>query len=159
MFIIIFSLIDRFMKGHLTVYQLLEIYHQVLCWLKAKQSTCMVLCDISKAFDRVWHKGLIFKLRKLGINGSLLDCLKDYLSSHKQSVIVLTARSRPLSINAAVPQGSGLGSLLCLVYVNDISDNLLSISRLFADHTSLACSVSHVPDIEGIMNHDLQMIS
>ena len=117
-----------FLTGHATVYQLLEIYHQVVCSLDAKQSTCMVFCDISKAFDRVWHKGLIFKLRQLGITGSLLHWFQDYLSFRKQSVIVKTARSRTRSINAGVPQGPVLSPLLFLVYVNDISDNLLSIS-------------------------------
>ena len=156
--LLIYEKQSGFLKGHSTVHQLLEIYHQVVSSLDAKQSTCMVFCDISKAFYRVWHKGLIFKLRQLGISDSLLDWFNDYLSSRKQSVMVKTARSRSRPINAGVPQGSVLGPLLFLVYVNDISDNLLSISRLFADDTSLACSASHVPDIEGIINHDLQMI-
>ena len=71
--------------------------------------------------------------------------------------MVKTARSRSRPINAGVSQGSVLGPLLFLVYVNDICDDLLSISRLFADDTSLTCSASHVPDIEGIINHDLQI--
>ena len=62
-----------FLKGHSTVHQLLQIYHQVVSSLDAKQSTSMVFYDISKAFDRVWYKGLIFKLRQLGISDSLLD--------------------------------------------------------------------------------------
>ena len=92
-----------FLKGHSTVHQLLEIYHQVVSSLDAKQSTCMAFCDISKAFDRVWYKGLIFKLRQLGISDSLLDWFSDYLSSRKQSVMVKTARSRSRPINAGVP--------------------------------------------------------
>ena len=123
-----------------------------------KGRKCMVFCDISKAFDRVWHKDLVFKLNQLGISGSLLSWFKEYLSCRSQSVIVNTARLRSRSINAGVPQGSGLGPLLFLVY-NDISENLLSISRLFADDTSLACSASLTADIEGILNHDLIMIS
>ena len=84
--------------------------------------------------------------------------MKDYLSNRQQSVIVNTARSSSRLINAGVPQGSVLDPLLFLVYVNDISENLLSISRLFAD-TSLACSATTIADVEGILNHDLQMIS
>ena len=119
----------------------------------------MVFCDISKAFDRVWHKGLVFRLNQLRISGSLLSWFKEYLSCRSQSVVVNTAKSRSRSTNAGVPQGSVLGPLLFLVYVNDISENLLSISRLFADDTSLACSASLTADMEGILNHDLIMIS
>ena len=114
----------------------------------------MVFCDISKAFDRVWHKGLIFKLRQLGIGGPVLQWVKNYLSNRQQSVIV-----RTISINAGVRQGSVLGLLPFLVYMNDISDNLLSISRLFADDISLACTATQVADIEGILNHDLLIVS
>ena len=64
-----------------------------------------------------------------------------------------------MNVKADVPQGSVLGLLLFLIYVNDISENLLSISRLFADDTSLACSAAAVQDIQGILNHDLLMIS
>ena len=148
-----------FLKCHSTVHQLLEIYHQDVSSLDSKQNLCMVFCDISKAFDRVLHRGLVFKLNHLGISGSLLSWFKEYLSCRSQSVVVNTARSRSRSINAGVPQGSVLGSLLFLVYVNDILENLQSISRLFADDTSLACSASITADIEGILNHDLIMIS
>ena len=63
------------------------------------------------------------------------------------------------SINASVPQGSVLGPLLFLEYVNDISENLLCIFRLFADDTSLSCSATHILDIQGILNHGLIIIS
>ena len=148
-----------FLRGHSTVYQLLDIYQQVVSSLDSKQNLCMVFCDISKAFDRVWHRGLVFKLRQHGISGPLLNWFVNYLEGRKQSVVVNSVRSRSLSVNAGVPQGSVLGPLLFLVYVNDISENLLSISRLFADDTSLACSATQIPDIEGILNHDLFMIS
>ena len=148
-----------FLKGYSTVHQLLEIYHQVVSSLDSRQNLCMVFCDISKAFDRVWHRGLVFKLNQLGISGPLLSWFKDYLSCRSQSVIANTSRSRSRSLNAGVPQGSVLGPLHFLVYVNDISENLLSISTLFADDTSLACSASFTADIEGILNHDLIIIS
>ena len=88
-----------------------------------------------------------------------LSWVKDYLSNRHQSDIVNTARSSSRLINAGVPQGSVLGPLLLLVYVNDISENLLSISRLFADDTSLVCSATTIAGVEGILNHDLPMIS
>ena len=83
----------------------------------------MIFCDISKAFDRVWHRGLLFKLREYGINGNLLNWTSHYLYNRRQKVILQTAESNIEHISAGVPQGSVLGPLLFLVYVNDIADN------------------------------------
>ena len=79
---------------------MIEVYHQALLSLDSRQNLCMVFCDISKAFDRVWHKGLVFELSQLGISGSLLSWLKDYLSCRSHSVIVniVRLRSRSMSI-------------------------------------------------------------
>ena len=119
----------------------------------------MVFCDISKAFDRVWHKGLLFKLKQNGIDGVLLDWVADYLTNRKQYVILNSTASDYKDVQAGVPQGSVLGPLLFLVYVNDISAQLLSLTRLFADDRSLFFSCSNIKDIEGILNHDLMIIS
>ena len=148
-----------FIPGHSTVYQLIDIYHQICQSIDAKQHTCMVFCDISKAFDRVWHKGLIFKLRQNGIHGELLSSISDYLSQRKQKVFIGSSMSDFQFLSAGVPQGSVLGPLFFLIYVNDIADNLLSITRLFADDTSIASSSSNLMDIEGILNHDLRCIT
>ena len=120
-----------------------------------KQYTCMVFFDVSKALDRVWHKGLLFKLQQNGITGKLLNRISSYLSERKQKVFVGSSMSSPSVIKAGVPQGTVLGPLFFLVYINDIVENLLSIVRLFADNTSLACSSASMRDIEGILNHDL----
>ena len=141
---IIYERQSGFLKGHSTVHQLIHIYHQVASSLDSNQNTCMVFCDISNAFDRVWHKGLLFKIEQNGINGCLLNWTKCYLSNRQQAVIVGTATSKLMNVKAGVPQGSVLGPLLFLIYVNDISENLLSISHLFADDTSLACSSASV---------------
>ena len=63
------------------------------------------------------------------------------------------------SIFAGVPQGSVLGPLLILVYINDIAKHLLSLTRLFADDSSLFYSAAHIADIAGIINHDLQLLT
>ncbi len=148
-----------FLPGHSTVYQLIDIYNQICQSFNARQTTCMVFCDISKAFDRVWHKGLIFKLKQNGINGNILDWIEDYLTSRKQSVSIRCSTSETKTISAGVPQGSVLGPLLFLVYVNDITEHLLSISRLYADDSSLASSSTNLDDLEGIINHDLYILS
>ena len=108
-------------------------------------------CDIFKAFDRVWHKGLIFKLKQNGIEGAFLDWLADYLSNRKQCIVLNSTCSDLKEIQAGVSQGSVLGPLLFLVYVSDIADQLLSLTRLFADDSSLFFSCSNLNDIEGIL--------
>ena len=148
-----------FLKGHSTILQLLDIYHDIVSTIDSRQHLCMLFCDISKAFDRVWHTGLLFKLRQYGVDGQLLKWVRDYLSHRQQSMSVGSAKSLSRHVNAGVPQGSALGPLFFVVYVNDISVNLLSSSGLFADDTSLAWSASNVNDIEGILNHDLDMLS
>ena len=119
----------------------------------------MVFCDVSKAFDRVWHKGLIFKLKQHGIDGEFVKWITDYLSERQQKVIIRGCISSPKPINAGVPQGSVLGPLLFLIYVNDIADSLLSLTRLFADESSLFYSASSLDDIQGLINHDLILLS
>ena len=115
----------------------------------------MVFCDVSKAFDRVWHKGLIFKLKQLGIDGDVLKWVSNYLDNRQLRVVIKSCKSSFRSTNADVPQGSVLGPLLFLIYINDIAESLLSITRLFADDSSLFYSASNIHDIEGIINHDL----
>ena len=156
---LIYAKQSGFLTGHSTVYQLIDIYNQIAKSLDSKLSTCIIFCDISKAFDRVWHKGLIFKLQQCGFAGKILHWIKSYLSNRKQKVFVGSSFSDVRLISAGVPQGSVLGPLLFLVYVNDIVEKLLSISRLFADDTSIAFTSTNTSDIEAIMNQDLQIIS
>ena len=144
-----------FLPNNSTVYQLLEIYHSICMNLEDKKNTCFIFCDISKAFDRVWHRGLLTKLNSYGIKGSLLSFLQNYLSDRKQCVAINNSFSSFQFINAGVPQGSVLGPLLFLIYVNDIADNLLSTSRLFADDTSMSSSSKNNLEIKCIMEHDL----
>ena len=92
----------------------------------------MIFCDLSKAFDRVWHKGLFFNLQKYGVCGNLLHWFENYLCDRKQKVMYEDMLSPCRSINAGVSQRSVLGPLLFLViYVNDVAENIISLCRLF----------------------------
>ena len=119
--------------------------------MKKKELCCFVFCDLSKAFDKFWHTGLI-----------------PYLYCRHQKVVNRDSSSSYVYVSAGVPQGSVLGPLLFLVYINDIGDKLLSLSRLFADDTSfLTLSRLFADDtsfgyasqdeaqIKYVINHDL----
>ena len=80
-----------FLPNHSTTLQLIDIYHHICQTFDNNQYACMVFCDVSKAFDRVWHKGLLFKLKEYGINGAFLNWISDYLvqSIHLKTMLSL----------------------------------------------------------------------
>ena len=129
-----------------TVYQLTSIYDDFCKFLDDKTTAQVIFFDISKAFDKVWHRALLYKLSALGIRGQLLDWFSDYLNNRFQAVVIKGAQSSYLPISAGVPQGSVLGPLLFLVYINDITHDIESIIKLFADDTSmyLGLEISHI---------------
>ena len=131
-----------------TFYNGLKITYQIQTCIALEnyETSCHVFCDISKAFDRVWHKGLILKLDNYDIIGNLLLWFKDYLSNRHQKVFINGVYSSEKPISAGVPQGSVLGPLLFLIYINDITDNLTGMARLFADDTSLSFSLTFSPE-------------
>ena len=98
---------------------------------------CAIFLDVSKAFDKVWHEGLIFKLKQIGICDNLLLLLINYLDSRSQKVVLNGTSSSLCSTSAGVPQESILGPLFFLVYVNDIKHSIHCNIKLFADDTSL----------------------
>jgi hypothetical protein len=97
----------------------------------------------AKVFNKVWHKELIFILKTAGLDGRLLAWISDYLSDRRQAKTLPGTMSNWSTVNAGVPQGSILGPLLFLVYINDIVDNLGSGAHLFADDTSLHIIVDY----------------
>ena len=117
-----------------------------------------VFLDISKAFDKVWHEGLIFKLKQNGVSGDLLHILSDFLSNSKQKVVFNGQSSSWTNVHAIVLQGSILGSLLLSVYIHDLADDLSSNIKLFADDTSLFSVVQDVNASAREINDDLKKI-
>jgi hypothetical protein len=156
---VFFKYQSGFMPKDSTVNQLLNIYHVLSKALDDKKDTKMVFCDISKAFDRVWHEGLLYKLENCGINGPLLNWFGCYLSNRQQRVVIQGEASLWGNITAGVPQGSVLGPLLFLLYINDLPDRVKSGMRIFADDTTLYVTVDDTEQIATQqINDDLQNI-
>ena len=97
--------------------------------------------DISKAFDKVWHEGLIFKCKVMGIDGNLLSLVISFLNNRSERTILNGQCSNWEPVLAGVPQGSILGPLFFIIYINDLTDGLISTAKLFADYTSLFSTV------------------
>ena len=128
-----------FKPGDSTVNQLAYLYHKFCEALDKKKDIRVIFCDISKAFDRVWHSGLIYKMKAVGIDGDLLRLLENYLCNRQQRVVIKGQTSEWGEISAGVPQGSVMGPLMFLIYINDLVtsvSNDINI-KLFADDTLL----------------------
>ena len=115
--------------------------------------------DISKAFDKVWHEGLIFNLKCNGISGKLLICFENYLSQRCQRVVLNGNETEWTRIQAGVPQGYASGPLLFLIYINDLTENISSDMRLFADDSSLFIRVNGTIETHDKLVNHLQIIS
>ena len=148
-----------FIQGDSTTFQLLHTYHSFLEAVDSGKEVRVVFCDISKAFDRVWHKGLLHKLACMGISGSLLQWFQSYLSNRRQRVVLNGVESNWADVLAGVPQGSILGPLLFLIYINDIVNNIRSSIRLFADDTSIYIIIDDPQTAAFILNSDLDTIN
>lgn len=103
-------------------------------------------------------KALLKKIEGYGITGNLLRWLENYISNRYQRFITRNCLSEKGNLKGGVPQGSVLGPLLFLLYINDIADNTQSFSRLFADDTSLLYSSTNINEIEFRVNSDLSKI-
>ena len=114
--------------------------------------------DFQVAFEKVWHKGLLAKLNQIGIDGKFHEVLKSYLFKRKQIVVIDGVKSENRDIEAGVPQGSRLGPLLFIIYINDIIFNLESDIFIFADDSTLSCSDKDANKTSEILNRDLKRI-
>ena len=108
----------------------------------------VVSLDISRAFDKVWHPGLIAKLKAAGIGGNLLSWLISFISGRSQRVVIDGQQSSSLPVGAGVPQGSILGPTLFLLFINDLQEVINNELVMFADDTTLNSVVDNNKDRE-----------
>ena len=93
--------------------------------------------DISKAFDRVWHAGLLHKLKSYGISGQIFGLISSFLSNRRLQVVLDGKSSQEYAVNAGVLQGSIVGFTLFVLYINYLSDDVICNIPLYADDTTL----------------------
>ena len=129
-----------FREGRSTVHQLARLTNDITTEFNKNRSTALVLLDIEKAFDTVWHKGLIHKLHVSNLPLYTIKIIQNYLKKRTLAVSVNDTHSNTQKIAAGVPQGSILGPVLFLYYINDIPQNTKVKIALFADDTALYSS-------------------
>ena len=149
------------MPGDSCMSELLSIVHEIHSSFDCNPwvDTWALFLDISKAFDKVWHHGLLFKLKSYGVEGSLFCLLENYLENRKQRVILHGQCSSWKNIVSGVSQGFVLGPLLFLIYINDLPNGNVSICKIFADDTSISSKVFDKNSSQNILNNDLPIIT
>ena len=148
-----------FRKNRSTISQLIITVNDFASTLRDQKQTDAILLDFSKAFDKVDHEGLLSKLNHLGINGSLLNWARSFLVGREQRVIVEGMESAPSKVLSGVPQGTVLGPLFFLIYINDIFKGLSEGTkiRLFADDSLLYRTIE-TPSDSATLQNDLNTL-
>ena len=142
-----------FIPGRSTVSALLSTVHHWFQLLEDGKEVCAIFLDFKKAFDSVPHIPLVEKLQHIGLNAHLISWIKNYLTARMQQVVVEGATSNPLPVLSGVPQGSVLGPLLFLIYINDITTVSLTESSqqvLYADDVLLYRAITCLADTRAI---------
>ena len=156
------DLISRFQfgfrKSHSTLHPIIHFQNFITQAFNNKEHAIAIFCDLRKAFDTVSHPILLKKMSKLGIRGTTLQWFKSYLSGRKQFVYLNGVSSSMLEIILGVPQGSILGPLLFLLYINDLPLCTKLFILMFADDTTLLASGKNLVELFNFVNEQLHLI-
>ena len=145
-----------FQKNKSTTLAVLDLYSQILQTLEKKNIACNVFLDFAKAFDTVDHEILTKKLEHYGIRGVVNEWFVSYLSNKFQTVKINGKLSNKELITCGVPQGSILGPVLFLIYINDIRNSSNILNFLISDDTSTYLTGNNAKEIEATYNSELK---
>ena len=148
-----------FLKKHCTEHAILDIKEYIMNSMENQEITAVLFLDLQKAFDTVQHDILLKKLHHYGIRGIAYKLMSSYLSGRKQYTKIQKDASDFASILWGVPQGSVLGPLLFLIYINDLPNASSELSSwLFADDTALAMSSKNFQELEIRFNREVNKV-
>lgn len=141
-----------FIKGRSTVTQLLNYLDKCIEKTVKGDAVDAIYFDFAKAFDTVPHRRLIGKLRSYGISGNILQWIKSFLEDRTQIVKVNGCKSHPASVLSGIPQGSVLGPILFIIYINDLPDVVHAESYMFADDTKIIKTIKSREDAKSLQS-------
>ena len=142
-----------------TDFAIADIYDKLIYNLDNELSSCAIFLDLAKAFDSVDHEILLKKMECYGFRGKTLELFRSYLKSRSQYVKLNGIKSSLLEIEFGVPQGSILGPLLFLIFINDLPNATNLYIKLFADDTFLCAQNTNFADLENEVNTELEKVS
>ena len=123
------------------------VYDRIARAFNRSRATRAVAVDICKAFDRIWHAGLLHKLKSYGISGQIFGLISSFLSNRLLRVVLNGKPSQEYPVNAEVPQGCILGPILFLLYINDLPDDVICNIAIYADDTTLYSKCDQASDL------------
>ena len=153
----LFSDCHGFRNKRSCVLQLLDVLDDWSKFYDENNQIDTVYVDIKKAFDTVPHRRLLLKLKNYGFEGEILKWIEDFLSNRRQRVIINGKSSEWKNVTSGIPQGSVLGPVLFIIYVNDMEDSLQSFCKVFADDSKIYAPVNSRADQEKLQTDLLKL--
>ena len=146
-----------FRRGRSCLTNLLEFFHDIFSLYDKSRAVDILYLDFKKAFDKVPHKRLMAKVRSYGIIDEVGDWIEDWLTGRKQRVVINGSSSTWRDVSSGVPQGSVLGPLLFIIYINDLDQGTISKISKFADDTKIGINANDIKAVENLQE-DLKRI-